>query len=300
MSRTEEEVIDAELTPPFSVCEPAQLTAPFVFNSPHSGRTYPASFLQASRLDPLTLRKSEDAYVDDLFMPVVGLGAPLMRAHFPRAYLDVNREPYELDPTLIAGELPHYANTQTVRVIGGLGTIARVVTDQEEIYREPLRLEAALYRIKRLYEPYHMRLQELVGRCRQTFGFTILVDCHSMPSYPSGEHPKNRPDFVLGDRFGASCGPELTRFVMSQLRAMGYAVAKNKPYAGGYITEHYGQPARGLYALQIEVNRALYLDEATFQLSSGYAALRKDLETLAKVVFEMSPELVQVPRWAAE
>jgi len=300
MSRVEESIIDAELTPPFSVIEPENHTAPLVFNSPHSGRTYPSAFLNASRLDPMTLRKSEDAYVDQLFMPVVGLGAPLMHAHFPRAYLDVNREPYELDPVLIADDLPHYANTQSMRVIGGLGTVARVVTDQEEIYREPMKLDAALYRIKRLYEPYHDALGSLLARCQNTFGFAILIDCHSMPSNPSNDRRGVRPDFVLGDRFGASCNPELTQFIMSQLRAMGYVVEKNQPYAGGYITEHYGRPDKGMHALQIEVNRALYLDEFTLEFASGYAVLRKNLMLLTSALFSMSPEIGRVPRWAAE
>ncbi len=300
MSRKEESSIDAELTPPFSVLEPENHTAPFVFNSPHSGRSYPSAFLKASRLDPKTLRKSEDAYVEQLFMPVVELGAPLMHAHFPRAYLDVNREPYELDPVLIADTLPHYANSQSVRVIGGLGTVARVVTDQEEIYREPMKLDAALYRIKRLYQPYHDTLGSLLARCQSAFGYTILIDCHSMPSNPISDPHGVRPDFVLGDRFGASCSPDLTHFVLSQLRAMGYVVEKNKPYAGGYITEHYGRPDCGTHALQIEINRALYLDEATFEFTPGYAVLRDHLMSLISALFEMSPEIGQVPRWAAE
>ena len=300
MSQQEEAVIDAELTPPFSICQPRRARVPFVFNSPHSGRIYPSSFLAASRLDALALRKSEDAYVENLFMPVVELGAPLMHAHFPRAYLDVNREPFELDPALIADTLPPYANTQTVRVIGGLGTVARVVSDQEEIYQQPLTLEIALCRIERLYKPYHAKLTQLVERCQHDFGTAVLIDCHSMPSNPSGEQGIGRPDFVIGDRFGASCSPDLTQFVMTQLRGMGYAVAKNKPYAGGYITEHYGRPSRGLHALQIEVNRALYLDEATFQITGGFAALQKNLLTLCVTLFEMSSDLVEIPRWAAE
>ena len=300
MSGKDDDIAGAELMPPFSVREHDEPGAPFVFNSPHSGRIYPKSFLQASRLDPLTLRKSEDALVDELFAPVVKLGAPLMLAHFPRAYLDVNREPFELDPALIADQLPPYANSQTVRVIGGLGTVARVVADQEEIYSEPLKLETVLWRIHRLYKPYHARLQQLIDARKQKFGSSVLIDCHSMPSNPSGDRSGERPDFVIGDRFGTSCGPELSRFVVSQLRAMGYVVAKNKPYAGGYITEHYGRPGRGLHALQIEVNRALYLDETTFERNPNFAAVQRDLMSLASSLIENSSELVEIPRWAAE
>ena len=152
MSSSDTASIEEGLDTPFEVIEPAKHTAPFIFNSPHSGRTYPKAFLEASRLNLAALRKSEDTFVEQLFAPVVSLGAPLMHAHFPRAYLDVNREPYELDPALIAESLPRYANTQSVRVVGGLGTIARIVTESEEIYRGPVALGDALARIDRSEE----------------------------------------------------------------------------------------------------------------------------------------------------
>src|SRR4029450_4388593 len=168
MSLSEAEAIESELSPPFTVAFPEQLKVPLVFNSPHSGRIYPSTFLAASRLDSRALRRSEDAYVEELFAFVTGLGAPLLYAHFPRAYLDVNREPYELDPILFRDGLPHYANTQSVRVVGGLGTIARlgaiaaIVPESDEIYREPLPVGAALERINRLYTPYHETLRDLL------------------------------------------------------------------------------------------------------------------------------------------
>lgn len=300
MSEQEASVIESELTPPFTVLRPARLNAPFVFNSPHSGRIYPKAFLEASRLDANALRKSEDAFVEELFLQVVGLGAPLMYAHFPRAYLDLNREPYELDPALISEALPRYANTQSVRVVGGLGTIARVVTESEEIYREPLSLAAALERINRLYKPYHDTLGGLIIECRRRFGLGVLIDCHSMPSNPTSDQRGPRPDFVLGDRFGTSCDPELTRFLAQRLKAMGYVVALNKPYAGGYITEHYGRPADGLHALQIEINRALYMDEVRFERRGGFASLQHDLARLAGDLIEMAPVMLKAPRAAAE
>lgn len=300
MNDREASVIENELTPPFTILRPVRLRAPFVFNSPHSGRIYPKAFLEASRLDAMTLRKSEDAFVDELFTPVTGLGAPLMYAHFPRAYLDLNREPYELDPALISEALPRYANTQSVRVVGGLGTIARVVTESEEIYREPLGLNAALERINRLYKPYHDALTALLGECRNAFGMAVLIDCHSMPSNPTLDQRGPRPDFVLGDRFGTSCEPELTRFLAQRLKAMGYVVALNKPYAGGYITEHYGRPVDGLHAVQIEINRALYVDEMQFERSQGFDGLRKSLQRLTRDLIEMAPVMLKAPRAAAE
>jgi len=291
---------DEEFSPPFEVMRPAQATVPFVFNSPHSGRIYPQAFLEASRLSTLGLRKSEDTYVEELFAPVVELGAPLMHACFPRAYLDLNREPHELDPALIADMLPRYANSRSVRVIGGLGTIPRVVADQEEIYRKPISLDQALRRIERLYRPYHAQLAKLIEECHRSFGFAVLIDCHSMPSNPTSELAGSRPDFVLGDRFGTSCHPELPLFISKQLVALGYDVAINKPYAGGYITEHYGRPAEGFHALQIEINRALYIDEATYDRTRRFHALRSDLEALSRALFDLAPELGEVPRWAAE
>ena len=299
MSPDEAEVIENELMPPFAVARPAQLKVPLVFNSPHSGRVYPSAFLAASRLDAMSLRRSEDAYVEELFASVTELGAPFLYAHFPRAYLDVNREPYELDPALFRDGLPHYANTQSVRVVGGLGTIARIVSESDEIYREQLSVGEALERINRLYTPYHDTLRALLTEAQREFGLAVLIDCHSMPSHPIAEQGAGRPDFVLGDRFGTSCSAELTRLAASQLKALGYVVALNKPYAGGYITEHYGRPQKGRHALQIEINRALYMDETSFEKSGGFERLRSDLETMVQALAACVPSLA-APRAAAE
>lgn len=299
MSRSEAEAIEMELRPPFSVARPGELKVPLVFNSPHSGRIYPSTFLAASRLDAHTLRRSEDAFVEELFGFVTDLGAPLLHAHFPRAYLDVNREPYELDPVLFRDGLPHYANTQSVRVVGGLGTIARIVSESDEIYREPLSVEAALERINRLYTPYHETLAGLLLEAKREFGLAVLIDCHSMPSSPVAEKGTGRPDFVLGDRFGTSCSGELTRLAASSLEALGYAVALNKPYAGGYITEHYGRPHKAQHVLQIEINRSLYMNETSFEKSAGFDRLRASLETMVRTLVPGVPGLA-IPRAAAE
>ncbi len=299
MDRSEADAIEPELAPPFEVARPLALKVPFVFNSPHSGRVYPRAFLAASRLDSLTLRRSEDAYVEELFGFVAEMGAPLLYAHFPRAYLDVNREPYELDPALFRDGLPHYANTQSVRVVGGLGTIARIVSESDEIYREPLTVGAALERINRLYTPYHETLRNLLKEAEAEFGLAVLIDCHSMPSNPMADHGGGRPDFVLGDRYGASCNGELTRLAAAQLKSMGYVVALNKPYAGGYITEHYGRPQQGRHALQVEINRALYMDETSFAKSAGFERLQRDLDQVAKALAACVAGL-KTPRAAAE
>jgi len=299
MSAHERASILAELTPGFSVSAPRSQTAPFVFCSPHSGRVYTEAFLAASRLDAHTLRKSEDCFVDELFAGVTDLGAPLISARFPRAYLDVNREPYELDPELFAEPMPPYANTQSSRVIGGLGTIARIVADGEEIYRGRIPLSAALERIDRLYKPFHGALSGLLDSTWRQFGIAVLIDCHSMPSASIGQPQAVRPDFVLGDRFGASCDGKLTRFLRELLVGQGYEVQLNRPYAGGYITEHYGRPHRGLHALQVEVNRSLYLDEVSLTRSARFADVKRDLATTLGRLCRELPNLM-TRRAAAE
>jgi N-formylglutamate amidohydrolase len=262
---------------PFEVLEPPSLAGPVVCNSPHSGRAYPSRFLALTRLDLPTLRRSEDTFVDELFADAVRLGVPLMRAHFPRAYLDVNREPYELDPRMFDGRLPTYANTRSLRVAGGLGTIARVVGDSREIYDRRLPVDEALWRIEQIYKPYHRTLRRLLLQAQNTFGHAVLVDCHSMPSNANGRDERPRADVVLGDRYGTSCAPGVTDVIEETLRELGYAVARNRPYAGGFITEHYGEPASGFHAVQIEINRALYMDERHYTRSSLFERVRLDL-----------------------
>lgn len=299
MSLSERESIWRDLDPPFTVHRPTELSSPLVFCSPHSGRVYPRSFIAQSQLTPAELRKSEDCFVEELFGSAPDHGAFLIEAHFPRAYLDLNREPFELDPELFAEPLPDYANTRTMRVIGGLGTIARIVSEREEIYAEPLPLEDALERIEQLYRPFHYALTETLNEVRDTFGFAILVDCHSMPSGETPSQIAARPDFVLGDRFGSSCDSRITRLLRQHLTQQGYRVQLNRPYAGGYITEHYGQPFAQQHSIQIEINRALYLDEATFQRNSGFSGLREKMSALVALLSDRVPRFFP-PRAAAE
>ena len=249
---------EPDLGPAFDVIEPEAWTAPFVFNSPHSGCRYPRAFLEASRLDPQTLRRSEDAFVDEIVRPCVSVGAPLLRAHFPRAYLDVNREAYELDPQMFEGRLPEFANTRSLRVAAGLGSIPRVVGEAQPIYRGLLPVSEGLRRIADLHRPYHAELARLLESARQRFGFAVLIDCHSMPSTSADVAGC---DIVLGDRFGSSAAGWIVDALEASLRASGLVVRRNKPYAGAYITEFYGQPSYARHAVQLEMNRALYMDE---------------------------------------
>ncbi|TKT77551.1 N-formylglutamate amidohydrolase [Aquamicrobium sp. LC103] len=268
---------DFAATPPFATRCAAEQRVPFVFNSPHSGRFYPERFLAMTRLDANGIRRSEDCYVDELFAGAVALGAPMLAANFPRAYLDVNREPWELDPRMFAEPVPPYANTRSARVAGGLGTVPRLVGEGQEIYSGKLSLSEAMCRVEVVYKPYHECLKHLLAETHAAFGYAVLIDCHSMPASVRLGDSGIRPDFIIGDRFGVACSSALSDAAIGLLTAMGYTVAHNKPYAGGFITEHYGRPAKGLHALQIEVNRGLYMNEKTFEKTSGFGALATDL-----------------------
>jgi N-formylglutamate amidohydrolase len=273
--------LDGELSPPFEIEEPAAWRAPIIFNSPHSGSVYPVDFLEASRIDLTALRRSEDSFMDELIEDLSRRGFPVVRVNFPRSYVDVNREPYELDPRMFTGRLPSFANTRSMRVAGGLGTIPRVVGDGQEIYRDRLSVDDALARIEALYKPYHRALRRLINKAHQSFGTVVLVDCHSMPSIGVSRDEPRRPDVVIGDRYGTSCAPLLADTVEETMRGLGYSVGRNKPYAGGFITEHYGNPASGLHTVQLELNRAIYMDERRRERGPRFEQIAKDFAVLA-------------------
>ncbi len=272
---------DGESSPPFEIAEPSRWRAPIIFNSPHSGSDYPEDFLNASRIDLPTLRRSEDSFMDELIGDLTGRGFAVVRVNVPRSYVDVNREPYELDPRMFNGRLPSFANTRSMRVAGGLGTIPRVVGDGQEIYRERLAVEDALSRIETLYKPYHRAFRRLINKVHQTFGTVIVVDCHSMPSVGVSRDEPRRPDMVIGDRYGTSCAPLLADVVEATMTGLGYSVGRNKPYAGGFITEHYGNPASALHAIQIELNRAIYMDERRRERGPNFDQVAADFVRLA-------------------
>jgi N-formylglutamate amidohydrolase len=289
-----------ELDPPFEALEPADCRGPLLFNSPHSGRIYPREFLLTSRLDLATLRRSEDSFVGELIEGVVARGHPVVRAHFPRCYVDVNREPYELDPRMFEGRLPSFANTRSMRVAGGLGTVARVVGDAQEIYDQRIAVAEAMRRIDGLYKPYHRALRRLFMRLQREFGAAILIDCHSMPSTTGGRDERPRADLVLGDRYGTSCVGIVPEIIEQCMRGFGYTVSRNKPYAGGFITEHYGNPTAGLHAIQLEINRGLYMDERRYERSASFAKLAGEFELLADQLAEIPIEELRPYRAAAE
>jgi N-formylglutamate amidohydrolase len=263
---------------PYLLKRPQRRTLPVVFASPHSGRSYPESFVAAARLDPLALRRSEDAFVEELFAAAPEHGAPLLAATFPRVFCDVNREPWELDPGMFDGPLPHWVNSSSPRVGVGLGTIARIVGTGESVYRRKLSFAEAEDRIRRFWQPYHAALAALIAETRAEFGYCLLIDCHSMPAHPA--QTANPPDFVLGDAHGTACAPRVTRLVEECLSGMGYRVRRNDPYAGGYVTRHYGRPRDAVQALQVEVARPLYMDEQRMERLPGMFPLQRDLGRL--------------------
>ena len=281
--RTSNDQAQGLAPPAYDVLAPRQQTVPFVYASPHSGDYYPPEFIAEACLEPLALRRSEDSFVDELFASAPRHGAPLLRAIYPRVYLDPNREPYELDPGMFADALPDYVNTNSARVSVGLGTVARVVANGANIYRRKLLFAEARRRIERIYVPYHGALKRLLADTEAAFGCAVLVDCHSMPSTGGPmDHDSGRPrgELVLGDRFGTSCAPVIVDLAERVLLDLGYRVARNDPYAGGFVTQHYGRPGNGVHTLQIEINRSLYMDEKRIQPTPRMAKLSRDLDTL--------------------
>jgi len=253
---------------------------PLIFASPHSGRFYPASMMAASVLDAAAIRASEDAFVDELAAGGVEMGAALIANRYARAYVDVNREPWELDPAMFEDALPAYATARGPRIAAGLGSVPRIVADGQEIYGRKLAFAEAAARIEAVHAPYHAALSALVARTVKRHGRAVVIDWHSMPSAAGANVRGGRLDFVLGDRFGQACDAALTGLVETTLRDHGHRVARNSPYAGGYTTERYGRPGEGVHTLQVEINRALYLDEANLVRHDGFEVLKSDLGAL--------------------
>lgn len=267
-----------------TVLRPVRQTVPVIFASPHSGRDYPADFVAAARLDPLNLRRSEDSFVDELFSAAPDYGAPLVAATFPRAFCDANREPWELDPAMFADQLPPWVNTTSPRVGAGLGTIARIVASGEAIYRGKLPFAEAERRVREFWQPFHDTLTALISGTTALFGAALLIDCHSMPSHGASRSNGKATDFVLGDAHGTACNPRITQFIERRLTELGYVVRRNDPYAGGYITRHYGRPRECVHAVQLEIARELYMDETRIERLPRLASVRQDMATLIESI----------------
>ena len=274
---------------------PKNRSSSVVFSSPHSGRDYPQALLDRSVLSPKAIRSSEDAFVDQLFTPASEFGAPLIRAAMPRAYLDLNRSAEELDPALISGARRQGHNP---RVASGLGVIPRVVANGRAIYRGKLTMDEARLRIDTYWRPYHARLKSLLAESHEMFGQAILIDCHSMPHEAiAGAAHENRPEIVLGDRFGASASGQIVDQIEAAFAAAGLNVARNAPFAGAYVTQTYGRPGRQQHAIQIEIDRALYMDEDKIAPNANFMAFSR---LLRQVIAEIASIGARPQRLAAE
>jgi N-formylglutamate amidohydrolase len=269
----------------FEILAPRQWIHAAIFNSPHSGNILPANLIAQSRLTETELHQSEDCFVDELFESCQSQGAPLLRALISRSYIDLNREPFELDHRMFLENLPGHMNIGSPRVASGLGTIPKLVSEKQEIYRGKIQLSDALQRIDHIYKPYHRALTALLNECYNATGFALLVDCHSMPS--SGIKDV---DIVLGDRFGAACNAEIAGYLASLFTREGFKVARNKPYAGGFITETHGNPRHNRHAIQIEINRAIYMDETKQTKTRNFEPLKQSLNRIIADLLAFLPQ----------
>jgi N-formylglutamate amidohydrolase len=275
--------------PPFHFVAPIAESCGIVVASPHSGRHYPPALLVAAQLDRFDLSKSEDAWVDELVAGSPEAGACLLLANYARVYVDLNRDPDELDTSMYAGRLEGPMPKRSPRVAAGLGVIPRIVNDGRDIYRGRLAWAEADRRISSVYAPYHAKLRSLIDQTLMVFGASLLIDTHSMPAKGSGDPA---PDIVLGDRYGSSCASLITAIAEQFLSRCGYRVVRNVPYAGGWTTEHYGKPFDGSHALQIEINRSLYMNETTMErFEDGIARLQHDLAGLTRELALALPKL---------
>jgi N-formylglutamate amidohydrolase len=283
--------------------QPSQQLVPAVVASPHSGSLYPAEFLRQAAVSLAALRRAEDAFVDELFEAAPMLGIPLLAARFPRSYVDANREPYELDPGMFEGTLPRPLNHRTTRVAAGLGMIPRVAASGEAIYRGRVPAGEIEQRLEHCWRPYHMALSMLVEQTYALFGGALLIDAHSMPSSASGvglREREHRVDVVLGDNHGEACSPALIECAERFLVQRGLRVLRNQPYAGGFTTQRYGRPALGRHTLQIEINRALYMDEARHEKTAGFGSVRLLMTDLLEELGSLACRTLMVRSLAAE
>ena len=266
------------------VSGPRGTPAPLVLASPHSGRALPPGFLSAAALDMNGLRRAEDAYVDELLAPAAESGAPLITARWARAYVDLNRDPQEIDLSMLSDPAAAGPVKATERVRSGLGVLPRLTGPGLHIYRERISSASALQRIAAVHAPYHQRLASLIEDAAACHGYALLIDGHSMP--PLSLPARQRPQIVIGDAGGTSAPESIVRHVEAHFRRAGLRVARNTPYAGGYTTEFYGRPGRRVHALQIEIDRGLYLDETTLEPTEGLARLKDSVERLTAALAE--------------
>lgn len=272
--------------PAFEIRHARTVTAPVIFASPHSGSHYPSAMIDKLAVPLLDLRRTEDAFVDELYAPAVEQGAILILANYARTYVDLNRDARELDGSMFEDGLPRTAGMPSARVKAGLGCLPRVGASGRDIYGAPISQAEGAFRLDRVHDTYHHAVQSEIDALKPNWSDIFIIDCHSMPSRQPGR--ANLPDIVLGDRFGSSCSARLTSMVERSFRREGFSVARNAPYAGGYTTRRYGRPRRGIHALQIEINRALYMNELDIEKTRGFDRLQQQLSGLISEILTLA------------
>ena len=284
--------------PGFSISGGGDAAGPLVLASPHSGREYPPGFVATTRLTLGQLRRAEDAYVDELLAGAVAAGVPLISAHYGRSWLDLNRAADELDPAMFVEPLADHPAQAGERVGAGLGVLPRLAAHGLDIYPGRLRLAEAEARLAAVHAPYHAALAELLERARRRHGFAVLIDCHSMPT-PPAVNLARPAEVVLGDLHGTSASPALMATIESFWQAGGWRTSRNVPYAGGFTTAAHGAPARGIHAVQLELDRMLYMDPPRLRPHEGFARVAAALTALATLVVAQAPALELTPTWRA-
>lgn len=287
---------DAALHPGFTIVPGSTPPGPLVLASPHSGRGYPAAFLAQTRLTMAQLRRAEDAFVAELLESAASRGVPLIAAHFGRAWLDLNRDEHELDPAMFVDPLEVHPAQASIRVAAGLGVVPRIAAQGLEIYPGRVLSAGARERISTVHRPYHAALAGLLDAARAEHGFAVLLDCHSMPTPPPVEG--GAPQIVIGDLFGVAAAAPLVAVIEAHFRRAGFRVARNAPYAGGYTTARHGQVAAGTHAVQIEIDRALYMNPTQLVRHMGFARIEQVLSDLAASLIETVREMGLGPPFA--
>lgn len=268
-----------------SIEKPAS-ALPVVFDSPHSGAEYPDDFLYACPF--AELQKAEDTYVDDLFSEASAHGASMLKALFPRSYIDANRAGDDIDPEILEGDWPtelHGPINPTTRSASGIGLIRRLVRPGLPVYDRRLAASEIMARIENYYRPYHAALKDLLDEAHYNYGQVWHINCHSMPASTAVPHKPHSLylgsprglDIVLGDRNGSTAGREFVHSARAFLEGLGYRIGLNDPFKGAELVKLYSAPTRGRHSLQIEINKALYMDEKTGERSSNFANLKDDL-----------------------
>lgn len=271
----------------YDLIRPAVRSTSVVFASPHSGRDYTSAFLSIAELNAAEIRSSEDAFIDQLYDEAPNFGAPFIKALAPRAFVDLNRGPDELDPALIEGvrRKPH-----NPRIASGLGVIPRVVANGRHIYRGKISLSDAHNRIANFWRPYHDQLQTLMDESNRAYGESILIDCHSMPHealMTMNLQNAPRPDIVLGDRFGSTASAGVMDRVEAAFVGVGLRVARNAPFAGAYIVQKYGRPSKSQHAIQVEMDRALYMNERTLEPNADFESFKSVISAATASIAEI-------------